>query len=593
MAKNLFVVETKKSDKLNLSISNDWRSLKNKFSGERLFKYSYFNLISGNFSSLENSNNRWFLDKILEECSKGDNCLLPAIKKIVSDTSLDEGIRQRASGIQENAETVSFRSPKIKTSDPGDEENRLHEAKTILAGIRSPQTAQILRLLKDKSPELQRTGIFMIGKFRIYTLLQDLCEYLNIHDLEEDTFSVLRTFRDEANEELYKCYFKYSGNINTCKNILRLLGLNGSAEIDSFCFERLWSTPRSLRELALEYLAGRNYLAQGEEKERLPDLISEVAGILTWLLSAKICLREAQKMYLTEAVNKEYERWEHFLAGLTAITDLSDDKTLNRKHLKTPDAYDISSVSRMTSILFGEKNRSLKNYGRRSDPGEKKLLKKLQHFFPGEIPLLEELIEDVINCDYNILSIWTKACFLRDIKEISTENLADSVVALLFSPEEILQEEAASLIARSDQKFYRSVFQRIPEKTKIRLDRIISGESEERELLFEKTIFLSSLFPDIREDELVSLAENMKYLRNTGSGFPGTEKRSIIWILSKDKSEPEVIILNNGPGEYNIEVPHDDAPGFYVLKLEAVETFHSQFPERSFGIIRYIDDNEK
>ena len=55
-----------------------------------------------------------------------------------------------------------------------------------------------------------------------------------------------------------------------------------------------------------------------------------------------------------------------------------------------------------------------------------------------------------------------------------------SVVALMFSPEEILQEEAARLIAGSNLELYRSVSQRIQVQTKIRLDRIINKETHEK-----------------------------------------------------------------------------------------------------------------
>ena len=75
-----------------------------------------------------------------------------------------------------------------------------------------------------------------------------------------------------------------------------------------------------------------------------------------------------------------------------------------------------------------------------------------------EIPDYKSLLEDIINCDYNLISVWTKACTLKSITEIEEEDLAESVVALLFSPEQILREESARLIARSGRELYRSSF---------------------------------------------------------------------------------------------------------------------------------------
>ena len=129
------------------------------------------------------------------------------------------------------------------------------------------------------------------------------------------------------------------------------------------------------------------------------------------------------------------------------------------------------------------------------------------------MPQCKDLLENIINYDYNILSIWTKASTLRYISEIDNEDLGESVVALLFSPEELLRQEAAQLIARSGRELYTTTSERIPESARKGLDRIISGKTNKNELLFEKTGFLASIFPDILEDELLYLSERMKFIK--------------------------------------------------------------------------------
>ena len=53
---------------------------------------------------------------------------------------------------------------------------------------------------------------------------------------------------------------------------------------------------------------------------------------------------------------------------------------------------------------------------------------------------------------------------LRSISRIEGDEMAESVTALLFSPEEIIQEESANLIARSNPELYMSASQRIPDQ---------------------------------------------------------------------------------------------------------------------------------
>jgi len=90
MSNRQFTVRSGESEILNEGKSNDWGSLVNRFSGERLFKYNYFNIICGDLSSVATTKNKWFPEYILKAGSEGDPNLLPVIKKIVADTP--EGI---------------------------------------------------------------------------------------------------------------------------------------------------------------------------------------------------------------------------------------------------------------------------------------------------------------------------------------------------------------------------------------------------------------------------------------------------------------------------------------------------------------------
>ncbi len=50
--------------------------------------------------------------------------------------------------------------------------------------------------------------------------------------------------------------------------------------------------------------------------------------------------------------------------------------------------------------------------------------------------------------------------------EIKDGNLAQSLIALLFSPETILREETAKLLSRSGREFYMAASDRIPVEAK-------------------------------------------------------------------------------------------------------------------------------
>jgi hypothetical protein len=172
-------------------------------------------------------------------------------------------------------------------------------------------------------------------------------------------------------------------------------------------------------------------------------------------------------------------------------------------------------------------------------------------------------------------------------------DLAESVTALLFSPEEIIREEAAYLIARSNPELYISASERIPDLIKNRLDKIINGEIEKREMLFEKVQFLSSLFGGILEDELLSLASDMELINNSATYPEDLSEGFIIWTIAEDnKSKKGYVYYDiSGAGRDASTNQWKKLPCYY-LRLAAVEQYCFQFPDNSIEILKYIDDNE-
>ena len=265
-----------------------------------------------------------------------------------------------------------------------------------------------------------------------------------------------------------------------------------------------------MKEVALKCLINCGFRPSDEDKERLNLLISDIVGIITWNLSARRCLEKNNDTILLKEVNKELNRWSKFLINILSITYDVAAVTRIRKNLEFETIESVHHAHAIIDIIVDDSIKAKIIYLLDVIPDDEKL-KNLNQFFPVEIPDYNKLLEDILNRDYNLLSLWTKACVLRYLPEIKDNEMAESVVALLFSPESLLQEEAVRLIARSDMKLYRSVYNRIPVATRKQLDRIINGETDAKELLFEKIQFLSDCFEGIIEDELLLLAKNMIY----------------------------------------------------------------------------------
>jgi len=578
-----------------LNKSFDLSTLKRKFAAKVLFRSCYYDLITGKLSVLDNVPGRWLAEQIVEYARVNhDINLIPALKKIAADPKYDESIRQRSSEVTEIIED-QYHAGKTIDNHSGikSEEEKVINARILFSGERYPQTSEVLRLLRDKSPELKRLALYLINKFRMSDLLLEVCECLNIQGLEGDAFFVLQSFGSEAGNELRRFYLASSGNINTSRTILRILGKTCTKENSEFLFSRIWSNSRKIKETALGFLVDCNFKAPDNESDRLKKLIYDTFGLLTWIISAKMCLDKNIDTLLFREMDNEFIRWKAFIFNLLYIMPESQTPARSANEGGRKDDDNSGIIRKMVEIVFFDSQKPkfdmLNDFG-----SDKKILTRLNRYFPVEIPKYKELLEDLINRDYNLINIWTKVCTLRNLAEIDDEDLAESVVALLFSPEEILQEEAARLIARSGKELYKLASERIPEQTRQRLDKIISGEAGEDELLIEKVRFLKSCFSEIQEEDLLCLAVKLLFIANVKDEIASLQGGNILWLMSEENPIPMVYVVHEGTDlkikGFNLKTHGTFA---YILPFSAIEEFHFQYPERSYEIFKYIDNNEE
>ena len=567
------------------TISANQAVCKNRFCAEIQFRTDYFRLISGDLSALDKIHNKWYFEKIADHAiSNKEINLIPVLKRIAVNNTVDEGVRQHAAEV---AGILQKHTTLLKYSD-----EKRFEAIKVLSGSRRPQTSEILRLLRDNSIESKRLAIFMIGKFRMSDLLSEVCDCLNIPGLTIDAYEVLKIFGSEAEDQLVRYYIMTSGNIRLNQTILLLLGNTCSKETIGFLFSRLWSNSRQLKELAVKCLINCKFKPTEEEKQRLNQLTSDVIGLITWNLAARLSLEGEHDKFLLEKISREVDRWNEFLFNILSVTYNSDTIARIRENSESEITerirYGLQMIGQTVSESIKPKLISLLD-----EIPEKNKLNNLFQFFPGEIPGRKNLLEDIINRDYNLISLWTKACALRSIAKIEGEDMAESVTALLFCPEEIIQEESASLIARSNPRLYISASERIPDSIKKRLDNIVNGKFDNKELLYEKVQLLSRYFDGIQEDDLLLLASEIKFISNFNAESLKHTEDSILWISDKGNGSHAVHVFRSGEID-TLSRKYLDKQNIicYSLPLNTIEEYHFQFPDKSYDILKFIDKNE-
>jgi hypothetical protein len=279
-------------------------------SGKILFRKKLYYLETGDLSFAETIRNRWFYEELVAYAvAFQDRNLLPALRKITASEALGRDIRSLASDaavkitLKEDTDEI----PQSKDKQPSGYA-RAENARRTLAGSRYPQTTEILKLLKDKSPELKRLALFLIGKFRMTDMIQEACECLTISGIEDDAYAVMLSLGPAVARDIDRCYLKTAGNVNTSKVLLRLMSkIHQPADL-SFLIERLSSNSRPVREMSLDTLFSSRYSLTQTEKEKLKPNITETFGTLAWIISLLAALKR-ERMNSVTPFAREYDRW--------------------------------------------------------------------------------------------------------------------------------------------------------------------------------------------------------------------------------------------------------------------------------------------
>jgi hypothetical protein len=293
---------------------------------------------------------------------------------------------------------------------------------------------------------------------------------------------------------------------------------------------------------------------------------------------------------LAEVIKKEIDSWMTFLWNLLTIAYDKDSISKIMSGIETGTVESISYTLEIVDLLIDEAIRTeISSLIDLVSDDEK--LKNFHKFPHREVLNYEQLVEDIINRDYNIISIWAKACTLRNIKNFNRQSTEESVVALLFSPERILQEEAARLIGRTKREIFDSVSSRIPKDSLEIPGKVITGNLHNNEYLMEKVRFLSSIFKDIPEDDLLHLAGSLEYFEDISFENMTGNGSYILWNIYSDFSEIKVFtLIGESASEYKNKYLISTGSFFYLLPLEVLEDFQNLYPERSFEIYNYLEN---
>jgi hypothetical protein len=260
-----------------------------------------------------------------------------------------------------------------------------------------------------------------------------------------------------------------------------------------------------------------NYQATGREAREVISLLDTEISKTMWNLAALIELPdETEYNFLRESLKDEVkENYEHIGILLSILYDPKSVQ-LVRENLQSGDPDNITFAMELLD-LFVDQSLKPKLFPLLDDtPVDQKLI-QLQLHFPRESYHPIQVINYILNRDFNLNNRWTKACAIHMSAFIKDFRVSRGLVAQVFNNDRLLQETAAWVIYNKDQKAFQGVRDRLPQKDKKFLDhsiennQLLDGLDDGFFLGIETVMFLKTVpvFKNIQGSILADLADKV------------------------------------------------------------------------------------
>lgn len=444
----------------------------------------------------------------------------------------------------------------------------------------------MIRLMRDPDLHTRRVAILIAGRDRWYDLIPELCDAMLIDDLSREAFSVLKQFGERAFRSLAALYNRSATPVKVRVMIIRLFAAANTNEGADFMAEAFFSVHREVRKESLKGLLDYSYNPGREMKERLQVEADRVIDIIAWNTAAASTCTTAEDYEMADFIGADSEWWYRYLFGVISLIYGKRGVAMVCDNINKNDGGSYAEARELIDIIVEEPLRKrllilISVLSGRSSPA-KLILNAGLEMLP-----YRQLCSAMINMDYNQVSVWTRSCALRRLYKFGEYNDFRAVAALLFSPFEILREEAARFLREKRVVVWNNTADRIPEYYRSHLENVVNGGLPERDELYYRTNLLRSCFPQVNPSDLLSLASCT--IRVDPASLNDDQEEPFI-IVSSAQERSNICKGKISWGEYGTDKfsPDDfegeDSFDIYVLRVESVAKEVFANPELNYTL---------
>lgn len=396
-------------------------------------------------------------------------------------------------------------------------EDRIFAAKMLRALIGPKTIFVLLELLRDVDPKVRFEALHTARKVNRSETWPILIELLDTPTFSHLAAAALTAAGEPILNTLEAAFHKSGQSDTVMLRIVQIMGRIGGRSAHQLLWNKADFPDKRIVKQIIFSLRYINYQALGKERRDILNILDSEISKAIWNLAAIHELPDSPTFRsLREALKEEVQdNFNHIFNLLSLIYDPRSVQ-LVRDNLESGDPENIAFALELID-LFLDAELKPKLIPLLDESPTPQKLKELQLHYPREEYTPIQVINYILNRDFNYNNRWTKACAIHASAFLDDFRISRGLVAHLFNRDKLLQETAAWVIYNKDQGFYSRVTERLPAKDKHFLDssiqnnQLLDGLNDGFFLFIETVMFIkqSPLFQNINGIHVADIADKI------------------------------------------------------------------------------------
>jgi len=490
------------------------------------------------------------------------------------------GLASQAAGMAEDSDLLSIPMEKLmKLSKSVKQNDRLLAAKLMRKLTNQKTIFILLELMRDADPKVRTEALLTARKVKRPETWNVLIELLSSPVYAHQAASALKEAGEPVLPILESAFHKSGQNDLIMLKLVQIMGHIPGKESLNLLWKKIDYPDKRIVKQILYSLRFINYRVTGREALAVNELLDTEMSKTLWNRAALDELGdEPHYEYLKEALREEIrDNYDHIGLLLSLRYDPESIQLVKENiELGTPDTiqYALELLD-----LFVDQDMKPKLIPLLDDSTTEQKLEKLRTFFPRENYHPIQVLNYIINRDFNFNNRWTKVCAVHATAYLPDFRISRGLVGQMFNNDKLLQETTAWVIYNKDREAYQAISERLPFKDKKFLDssiesnQLLDGLDDGFFLYIEMIMFLKKIpvFDHIQGKVLSDLSDKI---------IPIILKPNEKLIITETQDMPILIMAY---GEATLKNKEEE-----VMIMKPGDVFGDLFQEGSTPVITEI-----